>query len=549
MRARISTIAIAVTFAWLAQPGGRASAGPPQPTLEELGRQLVIELGCPGCHTMADAALRGLGKPGPDLRRIAAKTHRRWAFEWIMAPRKLLASTKMPHFLEPAQQAEAQSIVAYLWASSEDVEYPPPPAGDAVRGEHLFASVGCSGCHLRQVGVERAEAPIDRLHGPNLAALGGKVDPGWLFAWLKDPKRYSPETPMPDLRLGDREAADLTAFLIADRVPETGDRDSTAFGGDDIEAGREGIELYGCYGCHRIAGFEDAGRHAGELDSATGFTGHGISGLPDFRLSAGEAEALRTAIDSPAAGVDPALAEGRELVTRYGCRGCHLVEGRGHAVADTIDDPGLLPPNLDGEGARVQPAWLHAYLADPGSVRLRSWLTVRMPSFDFSEAQMRALVAYFEALETEKLAPRPIAPLTAPSIALGREVFDLMPCGSCHPKDARAAAGLALDAASLGPPLGLARRRLRYQWIGRWIEDPQSWQPGTRMPTFFLPTQSGVLSSPFAGAIGSPFLAEPKARLREHFGSERQIDALLLDADAVIAAMRDYVWSLAETGE
>ncbi len=54
---------------------------------------------------------------------------------------------------------------------------------------------------------------INRLHGPNLVNTGSKVSRGWVYAWLKNPKQYYPDTNMPNLRLTDEEAADLTAYL------------------------------------------------------------------------------------------------------------------------------------------------------------------------------------------------------------------------------------------------------------------------------------------------------------------------------------------------
>jgi len=37
----------------------------------------------------------------------------------------------------------------------------------------------------------------------------------------------------------------------------------------------------------------------------------------------------------------------------------------------------------------------------------------------------------------------------------------------------------------LAPDLGLARSRLRPQWVADWLIDPQRLQPETKMPTFF----------------------------------------------------------------
>ena len=67
------------------------------------------------------------------------------------------------------------------------------------------------------------------------------------------------------------------------------------------------------------------------------------------------------------------MAEGRKLITRFNCQGCHLVEGHGHAIQDVIKDVAMLPPNLAAEGARVQADWLFAYLHDPSRVTMRPW--------------------------------------------------------------------------------------------------------------------------------------------------------------------------------
>ncbi len=531
-----------------ATAAGAAEAA--EPPAAELGRQLIVRLGCAGCHTFADPFFAGLERPGPDLRRIAEKTDPRRALEFVTAPRELRPTTSMPHFFEEPDSEDAKNIVAYLWRRSEREAHPPPPEGDAGRGARLFAAVGCTGCHLKDAGAERRDGDEPyRLHGPNLARLGGRVDPAWLFAWLENPRRLAPTTTMPDLRLDAGEAADLTAFLIADRDPGRDAVDLAAPAEGDAEAGREAIELYGCHGCHRIDGFEDAPPQAGELASLEGFSGHGLSGLPDYGLSPRELEALRAALGGGPPPAEDALLAGRRLIARYNCRGCHLIEGRGHAIEATIDDPGMLPPNLHGEGSRVQPAWLAAYLADPGHTPLRAWLSVRMPTFGLSAGEVATAVAYFAALEERDLAVAPDAPLPARSLGLGREAFDLMPCSRCHPtgaEAARAVSGMEIEAASLAPPLGLASRRLRYEWIASWLEDPQRWQPGTRMPTFFIETRPGVVSSPFAGALGAPAFAEPRARMLLHVGSEPELEAFLADAQAVIGAIRDYVWSLAE---
>ncbi|MEE8525139.1 MAG: c-type cytochrome, partial [Thermoanaerobaculia bacterium] len=573
--------------------------------VREVGRQLIGKMGCTGCHPSSDPELTGLRKIGPDLRRIASKTTPQWASRWIESPRDFRPTTWMPHFYPPAaggasdaerqsQAAEVRGIVAYLWEKSEPREVAPAPEGDRGRGEQTFQTRGCTGCHIRDGDAERDSfyPEIYRLHGPNLARTGSKVTSGWLYAWLKDPKKYSPATVMPDLRLSDREAADLTAYLMADRDPvweglelpavaagagrelavgylrESSTREQAealyramSEGERDAYLGEQSIRRRGCYGCHEIVGFEDAEPPGGALNFAAVDLGvHrdrvDVGGL---RISEREAAAVTARFAEPWAGSagagspgggptenSLALLAGHKLISRYGCRGCHLIEGEGHAIRATISDVGMLPPNLASEGSRVQDGWLRAYLRDPGTVRMRPWLTAEMPTFGFSDEEIETAVAYFHALEPEDLAPRPGAPPEVASVVAGGEVFALLQCARCHPAGAAAAAALGVAASNLAPSLEIGRERLRYEWIPLWIQDPQSWQPGTKMPTFFFSSEPGKYQSPLAGTLDTPMLAEPKQRMMEHFASEEELKAVLEDGAAVTEALRDYLWTLGE---
>ena len=546
MRCRSSKIILVVGFTLLAGFIPSARAEERETPKSAIGRQLIAKLGCPGCHTIADPSFSGLRKSGPDLRRIASKTNPGWILMWVTAPRELRPTSWMPHFLDDADPEEIQSMVAFLWKSSQQMDYPSAPAGDSVRGEDLFSTVGCTACHIRDADARRSDFPEPyRLQGPNLAHLGSKVEAAWLFAWLKNPKEYAPDTLMPDLRLSDREAADLTAFLMQSRASEREGAELPPANEEQLAAGRDAIELYGCYGCHTISGFEDAGKHAEEWASLDGFSGHGISGLPDFNLSARELDAMRAAVGSLSGEGNEALTEGRKLITQYNCRGCHLIEGWGGAIRDIIDDVGMLPPDLKSEGSRVQPVWLSAYVDNP-TTTLRPWLTVRMPTFGLSEEEIRTIVTFFSTLEENEPASLPAEPPRARSIAVGRETFNLLQCGSCHPIGAEAAWPQDLETANLAPPLQIASRRLRYGWLPLLIKDPQRQLPGTKMPTFFFQSQPGVFESPLGERRDAAIFAEHKERLMEHFGSEEGLNSFFGDFDAMIEAMSDYIWSLGE---
>jgi cbb3-type cytochrome oxidase cytochrome c subunit/predicted nucleic acid-binding Zn-ribbon protein len=293
-------------------PAGNAEAGcatchaggvwTPKAETQDVGRELILHMGCNGCHVMNYPAYTGTRKAGPALTRIAGKTNPGWAYKWIEAPRSFHPTTFMPHFFhqentklpvnQKRQEVEMAAIVSYLWAKSEKPVYDNAavPAGDPARGRQLFESVGCAGCHINDANAKRDDffPVINRLHGPNLVRTGSKVSRGWLYNWLKNPKQYYPDTNMPNLRLTDQEAADLTAWLLSSRDPrfenvrlpafDKTERDNLVLSylqnlntversrarlaamseaERNVYLGEQTIAKYGCYGCHDIAGFEN----------------------------------------------------------------------------------------------------------------------------------------------------------------------------------------------------------------------------------------------------------------------------------------------------
>jgi hypothetical protein len=219
-----------------------------------------------------------------------------------------------------------------------------------------------------------------------------------------------------------------------------------------------------------------------------------------------------------------------------------LIEGHGRAIKTLIGDDELkLPPNLAAEGARVQGAWLFNYLHDPSRVRMRPWLTVRMPTFGFTDDQANTVISYFAARDQSRpFLSEPALP-DPRSIAAGGIVFAMLQCARCHPTS-----GEAVQTASdvLAPSLLLAHDRLRFDWVPQWIQDPQAWVPGTRMPNFFPEIKPGELMSPVPAMLNAPTFAAQKQQLLRIFGSEAEMNAYLSDVSKVTAALRDHIWSI-----
>ncbi len=189
-----------------------------------------------------------------------------------------------------------------------------------------------------------------------------------------------------------------------------------------------------------------------------------------------------------------AIQEGWWIVTKYNCMGCHQIDiGQKSVLMGLPQFQGdlkiNLPPVLTSEGARVNPEWLRRFLANPSLSTtdmnrngVRSYLQVRMPTFSFSDDEIRKLVLFFEAMssQAEPFIPPKIEPLTDVERAMARDLFTspAAPCLKCH-----ATGNEAHDKNATAPNFLLARDRLRPAWTERWITDPAKIIPGTAMPS------------------------------------------------------------------
>ena len=530
---------------------------------------LYERAGCYACHKTA--GFEGLRKPGPSLAKIASKLEPDWVARWIRDPAAVKDSTWMPRIWynsnssapEDARRNEAEidAVVAYLFANATEHEFAvtSPPSGDPDRGEEIVESVGCLACHILE-GETRLEAGPRRTFGQPLQNIGAKTSVEWLFDWVRDPKHFSPETYMPDMRLTDREAADVAAYLVGLDGPEGVAAQATydeayvaevladyltsimpteearaevaAMGPEarQLELGERVIGRYGCYSCHEIRGFEETQSIGIELSEEGSkllprldfafvheiphtkvdwfkqklsepriFDRNRVLQplerlrMPYYGFNEDEVTLLATAIMSLQSEVQPvashwprsarndALRDGRNLVRRRNCVGCHEIEGAGGDYRNVVGDPSLAPPMLTPQGAKVKPEWMYAFLRAP--ITIRPWLDVRMPTFGLDDDHWNGVMDYFAAI-SESVGPfrtHEAAPDGA-QLAAGRELFDLLRCQQCHVLDT-----IPEDepTENLAPDLRMARERLQPDWILDWLLAPLEIQAGTRMPMFW----------------------------------------------------------------
>jgi len=202
------------------------------------------------------------------------------------------------------------------------------------------------------------------------------------------------------------------------------------------------------------------------------------------------------------------------IVTKYNCMGCHQIDVGQRSILMGLpmyqgQDKANLPPRLTEEGARVDPDWLKRFLANPALSTtdtdrdgVRSYLQVRMPTFYFSDDEIRSLVLFFESMshQAEPFIPQKLEPLTTAETVMARNLFTstAAPCLKCH-----ATGDPAHDKTAIAPNFLLAGQRLRPAWTERWITNPQLIDPGTAMPSglFHRVNDQWIFSGPLPASF------------------------------------------------
>jgi cytochrome c2 len=291
------------------------------------------------------------------------------------------------------------------------------------------------------------------------------------------------------------------------------------------EAEREGWYTHKGFFEHKLAdpAVYDKGKEKAKQDRLK---------MPNFNLSKPEIDAVTTFLEGSVEPSVPAryfyaptdqrqdIIDGWWVVRKYNCMGCHKVHVGQTTIFDTLtryQDPDWKdqkPPTLIGEGARVRPDWLMKFLDNPALSEndtnrdgVRQYLKVRMPTFHFSDGEIRKLVRFFEALssQAQPFIAQELEPLSDQERGMARALFSSegAPCLKCHmtgdPKH---------DARATAPNFTVAKERLKPGWTKRWMLNPALMSPGTAMPSGLFMQQDGKWV--FAGPTPSSFNGYPK---------------------------------------
>lgn len=128
-----------------------------------------------------------------------------------------------------------------------------------VKREHgrlLFEELACAKCHAAGKDDKVAKGLADRT-GPNLTKLAERAYPGWVDAWLADPRKLRPHTAMPamfaDDATGKAERYAVLAYLYSLGKPVEPYKPPVVVPGDVRQSISRGSKLYltaGCAACH-----------------------------------------------------------------------------------------------------------------------------------------------------------------------------------------------------------------------------------------------------------------------------------------------------------
>ncbi|MBI1903928.1 MAG: c-type cytochrome [Planctomycetia bacterium] len=194
-------------------------AADPKAGQAALGRLLLGELNCVACHEPPAAAAAHLApKAAPILDQVGGRVRPEALRAMIADPQKAKPGTTMPDVLSslPAdeKQAAVESLVHFL-ASTGAVRDTAPDHAAAGRGEALFHSVGCVGCHDSRRTDAKPLATSVPLGQPDK-----KYTIASLTAFLLDPLKVRPSGRMPGLGLAPEDASNLAHYFLRDiQVP------------------------------------------------------------------------------------------------------------------------------------------------------------------------------------------------------------------------------------------------------------------------------------------------------------------------------------------
>lgn len=391
-----------------------------------------------------------------------------------------------------------------------------PLAGTPVlnQGRNLLSRNGCVHCHTVKLPDGRTMKATD--DPPSLLHIADKTTREWVYAWLKDPQAYAATSTMPNFKLSDDDARDMSAFLIANSAPLAGDTATiSAKAAADPAAG---ASLYGesfCASCHAVqnaAGNMVGGDVGPELTRVgTKVKSEWLqawlrnprvydpeTAMPHYRFNDAQVATLAGFLQAKAdsdllanvhldAATPEQIAHGKRLVSDYGCASCHEIAG--------IKKPENFAPELSRIGSKpvtqlvFLPGMQHTlpdYIATKIKQPRSFGQGLKMPQYTFTTAQIDSLTTALLSLnERATTLPASLAVAAGPESdyqpagKAGKLMTDLA-CFSCHRINGHGG--------DMAPDLTWEGSSVQRDWLVQFFKNPGTLRPALirRMPKFNL---------------------------------------------------------------
>ncbi len=446
-----------------------------QADLLRRGRDLFAEHRCAQCHS-SPGGMPELAADAPTFTGIGSRRRFGWLAQWVAKPESLRPGSPMPAlFHGPEATAQAEAVAAFL--STLKAQNPPPPTAastaDAVEaGKALYEKLHCVACHIAP--GDSKEATANKISQKQVLA---KFTPGALVAFLKKPSEHFAWIRMPDFKLSNDEALQLAAYLesAADKPAEKAAPSDEAL----ILKGKNLVQNSGCLNCHAselqnsfkaraLAELKPEAWNSGCLAESPSAD----SKAPRFTLTSADRKALNAFGQTDRSSLTRHTAADfleRQSVS-LNCRECH---GKFEGF-----------PAWELLGGKLKPEWAGRFIGGSEPWKPRPWLESRMPAFP-THAQGLA-----QGLATAHgLAPvTPASADEAPDAELAKIGHKLVgtsggfACISCH-SIGEFGATQVFEA----PGINLAHsfERLQPDFYRRWLRNPVSIDPNSKMPAYF----------------------------------------------------------------
>lgn len=440
-------------------------------TMPQQGHVLTEELACAACH---EGLGNGAKKSAPDLSAVGDRVTQEYLERYLADPHQTHPGTTMPDVLVGLPAAEkkevSRSIASYLTSlRSEKVNQPGAEVGDKVAGREIYHEVGCVACH----------GAGDHGGVKSLSHVSAKYHHGALGEFLLDPVKVRPSGRMPNLKLSQKEAADLEAYLggIGKASPQPP--------AEEIAQGKAHFERYNCASCHTMDGVTPKkGPKLDEVNSAKGC----LTGEPlDYQLSEKQKKAMEVYLAKPVKLADDDRIKVR--LTQLNCISCHQRDDFGgvaedldaffHSTEEALGDASRIPPPLTKIGGKLRSEWLNKVLYDGLSVR--PYMTTRMPQYGREAlGGLPGLLAKVDLVPVVEL-PEP-GQEDRPMVSNGGHLLlgtDGLNCISCHNYNGKDGPGMK------GLDLITTYQRLQPGWYYEFMQNPSKHRPGIIMPNYW----------------------------------------------------------------